>query len=201
MCCFLSPTIWATAILDCLTTAARTPHLDALANEGLCIAHMPNAPACSPSRAALGRRYSHRGALTPMEVRGADRIALDEVTLADSFKAAGYATGLIGKWHNGALTTATIPTRAVLTPFRFLRRLDGLFRLAHRAKRRALGQRRTVFDRRIYRRSRRFSAQASERKFLLCVTYNAPHSPLQAPDDVARPYLGQVPAGWASPMR
>ena len=25
--------------------------------------------------------------------------------------------------------------------------------------------------------------------FLLCVTYNAPHSPLQAPDDVARPYL------------
>ena len=35
-----------------------------------------------------------------MEVRGADRIALDEVTLADSFKAAGYATELIGKWHN-----------------------------------------------------------------------------------------------------
>ena len=85
---------------------ARTPHLDALANEGLCLAqHYAGAPACSPSRAALlTGRYSHRtGALTPMEVRGADRIALDEVTLADSFKAAGYATGLIGKWHNGAL--------------------------------------------------------------------------------------------------
>ncbi len=33
---------------------ARTPHLDALANEGLCLAqHYAGAPACSPSRAAL----------------------------------------------------------------------------------------------------------------------------------------------------
>jgi arylsulfatase A-like enzyme len=49
-------------------------------------------------------RYPHRtGALTPMEVHGMDRMALDEVTIGDAFKHAGYATGLIGKWHNGAL--------------------------------------------------------------------------------------------------
>ena len=38
-----------------------------------------------------------------MEVHGMDRIALDEVTIGDAFKQSGYATGLIGKWHNGAL--------------------------------------------------------------------------------------------------
>ncbi|MDP6702053.1 MAG: sulfatase-like hydrolase/transferase, partial [Candidatus Latescibacteria bacterium] len=85
---------------------ARTPHLDALVDEGACLAqHYAGSAACSPSRAALlTGRYPHRtGALTPMEVRGMDRIALDEVTLGDTFKHAGYATGLIGKWHNGAL--------------------------------------------------------------------------------------------------
>ena len=37
-----------------------------------------------------------------MEVRGLDRIALDEVTIGDMFKYSGYAR-LVGKWHNGAL--------------------------------------------------------------------------------------------------
>ena len=36
-------------------------------------------------------------------VRGLDRIALSEVTIADLFHDAGYRTGLVGKWHNGAL--------------------------------------------------------------------------------------------------
>jgi arylsulfatase A len=34
---------------------------------------------------------------------GLDRLHPREVTLGDSFRHAGYATGLIGKWHNGAL--------------------------------------------------------------------------------------------------
>ena len=94
---------------------ARTPHLDALVAEGVCLTqHYAGSPVCSPSRAALLTvRYPHRtGALTPMEVRGMDRIALDEVTLGDAFKHAGYATGLIGKWHNGAFDDRYHPKRA-----------------------------------------------------------------------------------------
>ena len=60
--------------------AARTPHLDALVGESLCLTqHYAGSPVCSPSRATLlTGLYPHRtGALTPMEMRGMDRIALD----------------------------------------------------------------------------------------------------------------------------
>ncbi len=32
---------------------------------------------------------------------GGERLDLDESTIGDMFKAAGYATGAFGKWHNG----------------------------------------------------------------------------------------------------
>ena len=84
----------------------HTPALDALACNSLRLTqHYSGSPVCSPSRAALlTGRYPHRtGAITPQETLGNDRIALDEATIADSMRAAGYATGLVGKWHNGAL--------------------------------------------------------------------------------------------------
>ena len=34
---------------------------------------------------------------------GLDRIAMREKTIADTFRASGYSTGLIGKWHKGSL--------------------------------------------------------------------------------------------------
>ncbi|MCH7801212.1 MAG: sulfatase-like hydrolase/transferase, partial [Chloroflexi bacterium] len=84
----------------------QTPNLDALIGESLCLSqHYSGSPVCSPARAALlTGRYSHRtGAVTPQEVRGMDRIATREATIGDTFKAAGYVTGMVGKWHNGAL--------------------------------------------------------------------------------------------------
>ena len=82
----------------------RTPHLDRLVDEGTCFRqHYSASPICAPARAALlTGRYPHRtGAITQHEIHGLDRIALREVTLADAFRSAGYATSLVGKWHNG----------------------------------------------------------------------------------------------------
>ena len=84
----------------------HTPALDELAGESVRLTqHYAGSAVCSPSRSALltGRYPIRTGAVTPQEVLGNDRIALDEATIGDSFVAAGYATGMVGKWHNGAL--------------------------------------------------------------------------------------------------
>ena len=172
---------------------AQTPHLDALVGEGVCLTqHYAGAPACSPSRAALlTGRYPHRtGALTPMEVRGMDRIALDEVTLGDAFKHAGYATGLIGKWHNGALDDRYHPNARGFEEFVGFRGgwMDYFNWWIERNGRRETADGRyltDVFTNEAVDFIRRHRSDA----FLLCVMYNAPHSPLQAPDEAVQPYL------------
>lgn len=96
----------------------RTPFVDRLAREGTRFtqAYAPS-PVCSPSRAALltgrwparlgltdaignaGDRWQRGRRLTPPAAPS--RLPYAEVTLAEAFRAAGYATGSIGKWHLG----------------------------------------------------------------------------------------------------
>lgn len=80
-----------------------TPRLDALAADGVRFSNgYVSGPYCSPTRAGLltGRfqqRFGH-------EFNGSGKgfgLPTSETTIADRFKAAGYATGLVGKWHLG----------------------------------------------------------------------------------------------------
>lgn len=172
---------------------ARTPHLDALVGEGLCLTqHYAGSPACSPSRAALlTGRYPHRtGALTPMEVRGMDRIALDEATIGDAYKHAGYATGLIGKWHNGALDNRYHPNARGFDEFLGFRGgwMDYFDWWVERNGRRETADGRYLTD--VFTdEAVDFITRHRQDPFLLCLMYNAPHSPLQAPDEAVQPYL------------
>lgn len=98
----------------CNDGRSETPAIDHLASEGTCLAqHYAASPVCAPARASiLTGRYPHRtGAIDTLEGRGLDRIGLGERTIADLLGAAGYATGLVGKWHNGALDPRFHPTR------------------------------------------------------------------------------------------
>ena len=79
----------------------QTPHLDRLYTESVRLTDFHVDPVCTPTRAALlTGRYSIR---TGAWRTGAGRAFLrrDEVTLADVFRAAGYRTGMFGKWHLG----------------------------------------------------------------------------------------------------
>ncbi len=83
-----------------------TPNIDALAARGVrCTNGYVSAPYCSPSRAGFltGRyptRFGHE--FNPHEGdEGTLGLPLDQPTIADRLKAQGYATGLIGKWHQG----------------------------------------------------------------------------------------------------
>ena len=94
--------------------ASRTPTLDHLVSEGVCLTqHYSASPVCAPARASLMTgRYPHRtGVIDTLETRGLDRLALRELTVAELLKRAGYTTGLIGKWHNGAYDPRYHPNR------------------------------------------------------------------------------------------
>src|SRR5688572_15166540 len=82
----------------------RTPELDRMAAEGRKLTSHYAAPVCSPSRAALMTGcYPKRALPIPHVLFPISAIGLhpDEVTIAELLKAAGYATGCIGKWHLG----------------------------------------------------------------------------------------------------
>ena len=83
----------------------ETPHIDALAARGIRFTQFyAAAPVCSPSRAGLiTGRYPVRAGV-PGNVSSTAGIAgmpSREVTMAETFKKAGYATAHIGKWHLG----------------------------------------------------------------------------------------------------
>ena len=172
--------------------AVETPNLDRLAGEGVCLTqHYTGSPVCAPSRAALlTGRYPHRtGAIDTLEGRGLDRLALSEVTLGDILKSSGYATGLIGKWHLGALDPRYHPNARGFDEFVGFRggwsdywqwRLDynGAFR---KADGRYLTD---VFTEEAVQ----FVQRHRSEPFFLHLTYNAPHFPLQVPDEEAKPF-------------
>jgi arylsulfatase A-like enzyme len=88
-------------------TDVQTPNIASLAKNGIDFTQgYVSAPQCSPSRAGLltGRyqqRFGHEWNAAPKDPSPNIGLALSQRTLADVFKANGYATGLVGKWHLG----------------------------------------------------------------------------------------------------
>jgi arylsulfatase A-like enzyme len=172
---------------------SRTPHLNALAQAGLCLTqHYSGSPVCAPARAALlTGRYPHRtGAIDTLHGRGLDRISLSEVTVADLFRASGYRTGLVGKWHNGALDPRFHPNARGFDEFvgfsagwsdywNYVLDMNGSM---HPGDGRYLTDVLTEHALGFIRRHRR-------EPFFLVVAYNAPHFPMQAPEQLIQSYL------------
>ena len=78
-----------------------TPNIDSLARDGVRFDRFYVCAVCAPTRAEfLTGRYHPRTGVHGVS-RGAERMNLDERTIAESFQTAGYATGCFGKWHNG----------------------------------------------------------------------------------------------------
>ena len=94
----------------------ETPNIDRLAQQGLRLTRYHHCQNCAPTRAALmsGQYGPRTGVYTvggierfdwqtrPLRpVDNVQKLPLDKITIAQSLKAAGYATGMFGKWHLG----------------------------------------------------------------------------------------------------
>lgn len=78
-----------------------TPSIDSLAREGTTLENFYVCAVCAPTRAEfLTGRYHFRTGVSGVS-EGTERLNPDETTLTDLFHAAGYTTGIFGKWHNG----------------------------------------------------------------------------------------------------
>ena len=92
----------------------KTPNIDKLAAAGARLEQFYVQPVCSPTRAAfMTGRYPirhglHIGVVRPWARYG---LPLDERTLPQALKEAGYTTAITGKWHLGHFEPAYLPTR------------------------------------------------------------------------------------------
>ena len=79
----------------------RTPHLDAFHDAAIRLADYHVGPTCAPTRAGLLTGHYANSTGVWHTIGGRSLLRKDEHTMADMFAAAGYRTGIFGKWHLG----------------------------------------------------------------------------------------------------
>ena len=90
----------------------RTPHIDGFARSGLVLDQYYVQDVCSPSRSTFmtGRYAMHHGVVDWIPLSSAYGLPLNETTLAQLFKRAGYSCRGVGKWHMGFYKWEHTPT-------------------------------------------------------------------------------------------
>ena len=185
-------------------TVIKTPHIDALASEGVRITDgYVTAAVCSPSRAGFytGRHQQRHGFEFNIAGRDTDTgMSTAETTIADMMREQGYATGLIGKWHLGKQEQHHPQSRGFDEYYGMLAggsiyidsRKEGVESWPSRnaPTARTLGN--AIYDGRepvevdeyitdVFRdKAVDFIERHKDERFFLMLTPNAPHTPLQA---------------------
>lgn len=178
------------ADLGCYGSEIETPHLDQLANRGLRFSQFYNTAKCHSSRVCL---------LTGKYCFQAGNSKLDKaVTVAEALAADGYFTTMTGKWH-----LKDEPTdHGFQRYFGHLSGATNFFTGDHTF--RLNGQPWSEFDADFYTTDANtdFAIQFIDeglktgKPIFTYVAYNAPHYPLQAPEEDVRKYDGRYAVGW-----
>ena len=177
-------------------TDVRTPNIDRIGKEGMVFTAMrSNCTVCSPSRAALlTGRYPDRvgvpGVIRTQPENSWGYFDPKVPTLASELKAAGYHTGIVGKWHLG-LESPNTPNERGFDHFHgflgdmmdsyttHLRHGQNYIRLNDKPVE-PVGHATDVFTEWAsdYLRER---ANEKSKPFFLYLAYNAPHFPIEPP--------------------
>ena len=163
-------------------TNLSTPNIDSLGRDGASFDRFYVCAVCSPTRAEFltGRYHPRSGVYSTSE--GGERIDLDEMTIADTFRAAGYATGAFGKWHNGMQYPYHPNGRGFDEFYGFCSGHWGDYfspPLEHNG-RIVQGEGYTTDD--FANKAMAFMESNQDRPFFAYIPFNTPHSPMQVPD-------------------
>ncbi len=172
-------------------TLIKTPVLDRLAEESVEFTRFHVSPVCAPTRASLLTGRYHLRCGTHGVTGGRETMFAEETTIAEALKAAGYRTGIFGKWHLGE-------------HYPYVPQAQGFdefvgFRTGHWTD---------YFDTPLEHNGRPIETQgyiadyltgqaigfiegSGEKPFFLYLPYNPPHSPFQVPDRYYDLYQGQ----------
>src|SRR5688572_4275091 len=170
----------------------RTPSVDRLARDGVKFTDFYAAPSCTPTRVALitGRYYQRTALEVPLGAApaGGRGVEANGRTLPQLMKNAGYATGLIGKWHLGYRPDQIPQAHGFDYFFGFLSGLVDYYQHTDTNGQPDLFENGKpvkvdgymadlITDRAVT-----FIDQNAQRPFFLEVAYNAAHWPFQVPD-------------------
>ena len=186
----------------------ETPNIDRLASEGMRFTEAYAAcPVCSPTRGSImAGKYPARlgitqwigGSQKPTEY--ADRLELEEVTIAEVLKRQGYATGFVGKWH---LSPRTADIRADFYPDKqgFDVNIGGdwsgappTYFYPYKKRNRALeemppgGEEGEYLTDRLTDESLKFIEANKDRPFLLYLSHYAVHTPIESKQTLTDKY-------------
>lgn len=206
----------------CFGSEIDTPHIDALAAGGLRFTQFTSHPICSPARAALltGMNAHAVGSgwlanNSPGYPGYTGEIPRDAATLAETLRAAHYATFMTGKWHNTPTVDSTPSAPKHSWPsqrgfdrfYGFMDHANNYFFPAY-----VMADNQPIpideypadyyasddWTNKGIQFVKELRASSATQPFLLYIAYNAVHAPLQAKaTDVAK-YQGRYDAGWTA---
>jgi len=175
----------------------ETPHIDSLVNGGVRLDQFyANSPVCSPTRAALltGRYPDRAGVPGVIRTRARDNwgyLYERAVLLPRMVKQAGYHTGMVGKWHLGLEQPNTPNGRGFDSFYGFLGDMMDDYYLHRRHGINYMRENLDTIDPEGHA-TNLFSNAAlryfEERQkdggnWFLYLAYNAPHAPIQPPQE------------------
>lgn len=160
-----------------------TPSIDSLARDGAMFQHFYVCAVCAPTRAEfLTGRYYGRGGVRGVS-RGQERLNIDEHTIAETFRAAGYATGAFGKWHNGTQHPYHPNARGFDEFYGFTEGHWGHYFDYEMDRNGEVVQGEGFVIDDVTSRAMEFMERQGDRPFFAYLAYNTPHSPMQVPDE------------------
>ena len=160
----------------------HTPNIDKIAHNGVRFDRFFVSPVCSPTRAEIltGRHHTRTGVYDVS--LGGERINVDEETLGDLFKAAGYKTAAYGKWHNGMQAPYHPNTRGFDQFYGFCSGHWGNYFNPVLEKNGELVKGKGFITDDLTNHGIEFIKKNKNNPFFLYMPFNTPHSPMQVPD-------------------